>query len=365
MPRPLALLLAAGLAACTATAPMPPAPSASAGPTPSGWRQHDMTRPQPPRVEPAASALPVAPPSDAVVLIGPDGSGLTNWEAEGGGAARWQTQNGALVAAPGAGGIRTKALFGDVQVHVEWMPAAEPDKHGQDRSNSGLFFVDGRYEVQVLDSWDNRTYADGRAASLYGQYPPLADATRPPTEWQAYDVYFRMPRFDATGAVTEPARVTVVHNGVLVQNNEVLTGGTMWLETLPYEAHGPGRISLQDHGSPVRFRNLWVRAIPERAEPPAGSASIAAVPLAAADRDRLVGTYTRDEGGEFVVERVGDGLGLSMPWRPGVLRMIPVSATSFELAHTAGRLDFEVTGDTITGVSFTLGGATYHATRDE
>lgn len=356
--RPTPLALALVLGACAPTAPMPPSDVSG----PPDWRQHDLTRPHPPRVELGALALPVAPPSDAVVLIGADGLGLDAWESQGGGAAPWTVADGALVVAPGTGGIRTREAFGDVQLHVEWMPAAEPEKSGQNRSNSGVFFADGRYEVQILDSWDNETYADGQAAAIYGQFPPLAAAARPPDEWQSYDIYFRMPRFGDDGAVLEPARMTVVQNGVLVQNNEALPGGTTWLETLPYEPHGEGPIHLQDHGSPVRFRNLWVRRIAERPTPPAGYPGVEAVELIEAQLDRLVGTYARENDSPFVIERRPGGLGLSMPWRPGVLRMIPTSPTSFELANTAGRLDFDLDADPAT-LSFAMGGATYRAVR--
>lgn len=364
-----ALALALTLGACSSTAPPPPiaeAPARPHAPAPPGWLQHDMDRPQPPRVEPAANLdtrFPVAPPGDAVVLIGPDGAGLDNWETDGGEPAPWRVADGSLVVEPGTGGIRSKESFGDVQVHIEWMPAAEPGKDGQNRSNSGLFLADGRYEVQILDVWDNQTYADGRAAALYGQYPPLANATRPPGEWQAYDVFFRLPRFSDGGELLEEARMTVVHNGVLVQNNEVLPGTTIWLESLPYAPHDGGRIGLQDHGSPVRFRNLWVRRLPEREAPPAGYAQFDAADLTAAERDRLVGSYAREEGGTFVIERLDDGLGLSMPWRPGVLPLVPLSPTSLQLQNTAGRFDVALDdAGAVTGLTFTMGGATYRAT---
>ena len=371
------LLGACALGACAAASPQAPpspdtvtvpdtmTPTRPHAPAPPGWRQHDVDRPQPPRVEPAAPALPVAPPSGAVVLIGPDGSGAEQWETDAGGPAPWPTRDGALVVAPGTGQIRTKASFGDVHLHVEWMPADEPEKTGQNRSNSGIFLVDGRYEVQVLDVWDNRTYADGRAGAIYGQFPPLADASRPPDQWQSFDVAFRMPRFDASGALLEEARMTVFHNGVLVQNNEVLPGMTIWLESLPYAAHGPGRIALQDHGSPVRFRNLWVQRLPERPAPPPGYAALDAVDLTDAQRDRLVGRYARDEGGTFVIERLGDGLGLSMPWRPGVLRLVPLSPTTLQLANTAGRFEVALDPDgAVAGLAFDMGGTVYRATRE-
>lgn len=366
MPARFLLAAALVLGACSTSEPTAEAdrPSAHA-PAPPGWRQHDITRPAPPRVEPAAQALPTPPPSDAVVLIGPDGSGLERWERLNGEPAPWETRDGALVVVPGTGPIQTREAFGDAQVHIEWKPAAEPEKTSQNRSNSGLFLVDGRYEVQILDVWNNETYADGRAGAIYGQFPPLADASRPPNEWQSYDVFLRLPRFGPDGALLEPARMTVLHNGVLVQNNEELPGTTIWLESLPYEPHGPGRIQLQDHGSPVHFRNLWVRRLPERVAPPAGYSSLAEVTLTDAQRDRLVGRYAREDGGTFVIERLGDGLGLSMPWRPGVLPIVPLSPTTLQLKNTAGR--FEVALDaagTPTGLTFSMGGTDYRATRE-
>ena len=364
--RLLALALAATLAACSTSVGSAP-DSAEAGrlahaPAPPGWRQHDTDRPQPPRVEPA-TLVPAAPPSDAVVLIGADGSGLGNWRSDGGGAARWRTEDGALVVVPGTGGIQTAESFGDVQLHIEWRPAAEPDKSSQDRSNSGVFLAGGLYEVQVLDVWDNATYADGRAAAVYGQFPPLADATRPPDQWQSYDVFFRMPQFRDDGSLEAPARITVLHNGVLVQNNEVLPGTTTWMESLPYEPHGPGPIGLQDHGSPVRFRNLWVRRIPKRPAPPADYALPAPADLTEAETARLLGTYERDGGGQFVIERLGDGLGLSMPWRPGVLSLVPLSPTRLHLGSTAGVVEVELDdAGAVARIVLTMGGGTYGAT---
>ena len=360
-PPPLArfcAVAALSLGACAGPA-QDAAPSAEVpyAPAPPGWRQHDVTRPQPPRVEP----MPV--PSDAVVLIGADGAAGDRWQTDNGEEVQWEARDGALVVTPGGGAIRTRESFGDAQIHIEWQPAAEPEKDGQNRSNSGLFLVGGRYEVQILDSWDNPTYADGRAGAIYGQFPPLADAARPPGEWQTYDVFFRMPRFGGDGELLEPARMTVLHNGVLVQNNQELPGTTIWLESLPYEEHGPGPIGLQDHGSPVRFRNLWVRRLPERLAPPAGYADLDEVALTDAQRDRLVGRYARDEGGTFVIERLGDGLGLSMPWRPGVLRIVPLSPTSLQLANTAGRFDVELDDrGEVARLTFDMGGAVYGAT---
>ena len=356
----LCLLAALAIAACAE-----PPPSSQATPSddhtrPLGWRQHDLDRPQPDRVEPAEQALPTPAPSDAVVLIGPDGSGLDAWETNEGDAAPWEVRGGALEVVPGSGGIQTKESFGDVQLHIEWQPADELEKDGQDRSNSGVFLIDGRYEVQVLDSWDNPTYADGRAAAIYGQFPPLADATRPPGAWQSYDIFFRMPRFGPDSSVAEPARLTVLHNGVLVQNNESLPGTTTWLESYAYVPHGEGRISLQDHGSPTRFRNLWVRRIADRATAPPDAFS--AVELTDRQLDRVVGVYEREGGGTWRIVRTDDGLGLDVG-RDAPLAMVPVSESAFELVNTAGRVEVDLDGDAATGLTFRMGGGVYPATR--
>jgi hypothetical protein len=163
----------------------------------------------------------------------------------------------------GTGDIATARGFGDVQLHIEWATPTPPHGESQERGNSGVFLM-GRYEVQVLDSYNNKTYPDGQASALYGQYPPLVNASRPPGEWQSYDIVFRRPRFDAQGKLLKPARVTVFHNGVLVQDDVELTGPTAHQRRPPYEAH-PERlpIKLQDHGNPIRFRNIWLRELPD------------------------------------------------------------------------------------------------------
>lgn len=352
------------LAACSASAPPMTDSARPYAPAPPGWRQHETTRPQPPRVQPAEQALPVAPPDDAIVLIGPDGDPDEYWETPSGDDIAWTVRDGALVVTPGTGQIQTRGSFGDAQIHIEWKPAAEPEKTSQNRSNSGLFLAGGLYEVQILDNWNNETYADGRAAAIYGQFPPLAAANLPPSEWQSYDVFFRMPRFAADGSLLDEARLTVLHNGVLVQNNEVLPGMTMWLETLPYEAHGPGFIALQDHGSPVQFRNLWVRELPEREAPPASYALPRGVDLTDAQEAALIGRYDRGGGDLFVIERRGSALGLSMPWRSGVIPLVALSPTRLHLKNTNGVLDFDVDASgTVTGLTFSMGGGTYPATR--
>ncbi len=246
-----AVLLGAALAACSA--PL------SAQPDPGPWPQHSRERPAPPVVRPGAPALPVPAPADAVVLFG--GTSLDAWMSGDDAPARWRVADGAFEVVPRTGTLSTRATFGDVQLHIEWMSPAPPRGRDQDRGNSGVFFM-GRYEVQILDSHENPTYADGQAASLYGQHPPLVNASRPPGEWQSYDIVFRRPRFGANGSVETPARVTVFHNGVLVQDNAVLVGPTSHTVRAPYEAHEDRLpITLQDHGHPVRFRNIWVRSL--------------------------------------------------------------------------------------------------------
>lgn len=237
-------------------------PAALAGQA-TEWSIHSMDRPVPVVIHPGGPAL-IAPPADAVVLF--DGVGLDAWRSDrdSSAAAPWRIEAGALVVVPGSGGIHTSQRFGDVQLHVEWMAPAPPELDGQNRGNSGVFLM-GHYEVQVLDSWENRTYADGQAAAVYGQYPPLVNASLPPGSWQSYDIIFRRPRFDAAGKVTQPARITVFHNGVLVQQNVALVGPTSHRVRAPYEAHDDRLpLSLQDHGQPVRFRNIWIRPLGER-----------------------------------------------------------------------------------------------------
>ena len=222
------------------------------------WPVHSMDRPHPAVVNPGPDRLPVAPPSDAIVLF--DGRNLGQWQAGDSTLPRWLVRGGYVEVVPGTGTMMTRRGFGDVQLHIEWL-APPPHGEGQERGNSGVFLM-GRYEVQVLDSYHNITYADGQAAAIYGQFPPLANATRPPGHWNVYDIVFHRPRFNADGTVLQPARMTVFHNGVLVQDNVALFGGTVHMALPHYTAH-PDRlsISLQDHGNRMRFRNIWVREL--------------------------------------------------------------------------------------------------------
>lgn len=216
----------------------------------SKWHVHDGLRPQPPVVTPASA--PGGAPSDAIVLF--DGSSLDAWQG-----GPW-TLEGETMVVNGKGGIETKQRFGDCQLHVEWRAPA-PSGNGQGRGNSGVFFF-GRYEVQVLDCFENRTYPDGMTGALYGQQPPMVNACRAPGEWQTYDLAFRAPRFDADGEVLSPAFVTLFHNGVLLHHGEAMLGATQHRAVATYSKHdAKGPISIQDHGNPIAFRNIWVREV--------------------------------------------------------------------------------------------------------
>ncbi len=221
------------------------------------WQKAEKTEVWEP-VPPKVTAEPGQPPSDAVVLF--DGSDLSAWESVKGGDAQWTVEDGVLTVKPGQGDIKTKQSFCDVQLHVEWRaPAPEKDMEGQQRNNSGIF-LQQRYEIQVLDSYESKTYANGQAGSVYKQSIPLANATRAPEQWQEYDIIFKAPRFDGDTLAT-PGYVTVLHNGVLVQNHYEIQGKTEWIGAPSYEAHGCAPIQLQDHSNKVSFRNIWLREI--------------------------------------------------------------------------------------------------------
>ncbi len=223
----------------------------------SRWRVHDGSRPQPRVVTPGEKFGD--PPSDAVILF--DGTDLSQWvSARDGGPARWKVENGYMEVVAGTGDIQTIRHFGDCQLHIEWMAPEEVRGEGQGRGNSGVFLM-GLYEIQVLDCYQNPTYPDGTTAAIYGQYPPLVNACRPPGEWQTYDILWEAPRFDGDQLV-EPAYVTVFHNGIVVHCHTPLFGPTTHRQVLSYRPHPPvGPLRLQDHGDPVRFRNIWYRPL--------------------------------------------------------------------------------------------------------
>ena len=221
------------------------------------WEIHDPNRPMAPVVTPGDEYG--APPSDAIVLF--DGTDLSQFEHVEGGPAKWKVENGYMEVTK-TGSIRTKQGFGDMQLHIEWMSPDPPSGESQKRGNSGVYLM-GKYEVQVLDSYKSKTYADGQAAALYGQHPPLVNASRPPGQWQTYDIIFRAPVFDG-GKVVQSARVTVLHNGVVVQDAAEFSGPSGHKRRPTYEPHAAELpFTLQDHndGQPLRYRNIWVRKL--------------------------------------------------------------------------------------------------------
>lgn len=219
------------------------------------WEVHDMNRPQPTIVTPGQEGG--QPPSNAIVLF--DGSDLSKWACgKDGGPAKWKVKNGYFEVVKKTGNIRTKQPFGDCHLHIEWATPEKVTGSSQHRGNSGVFLM-SRYEVQVLDSYNNKTYADGQAAAIYGQYPPLVNVSRKPGQWQSYDIIFRRPIFNKAGKVVQPARVTVLHNGVVVQENMEILGSTSHKKRAKYHRHeNKVPIVLQDHGDPVRYRNIWL-----------------------------------------------------------------------------------------------------------
>jgi len=200
-----------------------------------------------------------APPSDAIVLF--NGKDLSQWEKTDGSPAKWKVDGGAVTVVKSTGNIRTKRAFGDCQLHIEWRTPAKVEGEGQERGNSGVF-LQGHYEVQVLDSYNNRTYSNGQASAIYKQHIPLVNASSKPGEWQSYDIFFRAPRMDESGKVVTPAYFTVVHNGVLVQDHVEVKGTTFNSGQPYYEKHNPKEpLMLQDHGNPVSYRNIWIREL--------------------------------------------------------------------------------------------------------
>jgi len=229
------------------------------------WHVHDPARPQPPVVTPGKSfSENAAPPADAIVLF--DGKDLSQWrDKKTGGNAEWTIADGVMTSAKGD--IITTNKFGDIQLHLEFKEPTPANGDGQGRGNSGVFFM-GQYEIQVLDCYNNKTYADGATGGIYGQHPALANACRPPGEWQTYDIIFNAPHFGANGEVVSPAYVTVILNGVVLQNHQAFRGATNWKSPGKYTPH-PAELplALQYHKNSVSFRNIWVRPVPLVNEP--------------------------------------------------------------------------------------------------
>jgi hypothetical protein len=227
------------------------------------WKVHDIDRPHPPTVTPGQTAG--LPPSDAIVLF--DGKDLSKWVQRGRGADRgkivepkWKVENGYFEVAGGTGDLISKEKFGDAQYHVEWASPSVIRSESQLRGNSG-FLIMSRYEIQILDNWNNLTYADGQAGSIYGQWPTLANPARRPGEWNTYDIAFEAPVFE-NGQLRKPAYVTVFYNGVLVHHHKEIIGRMAHRVVGTYAPHEPEEpLMLQDHGDPVRFRNIWVRKL--------------------------------------------------------------------------------------------------------
>jgi hypothetical protein len=255
------------VAACgLAFSQQPPAPARAKGKAkarreqpylPGGkWRVHDDARPKPRTVLPGKEG---SPPSDAIVLF--DGSNLSHWISYLKGVTgepKWKVENGYMEVVRGTGSLISKEKFGTAQYHIEWATPAQVNGSGQGRGNSGVYLM-RRYEVQILDSWENPTYADGQAAAIYGQHPPLVNASRKPGEWQTYDIIFDAPVFE-DGKVTKPPYVTVLHNGVVVHDHVQILGRPGLSGTYaPHAAEEP--LMLQDHPGPVRYRNIWVRPL--------------------------------------------------------------------------------------------------------
>ena len=225
------------------------------------WKISDRKRTEPVAITPVVGGKP---PSDAIVLF--NGHDLFNWRAAGDKPADWKIGDGFFQTTPGIGDIHTVDAYGDCQLHVEWSTPNPPHGKDQARGNSGIYVM-SNYEIQVLDSYKAKTYPDGQAAAVYAQDPPLVNASLPPGAWQTYDIVFHGPRFDDAGKLTRPASVTVLHNGVLVQDNTVLTGPTTYMARPPYKQHAEKMpLLLQDHDSPVRYRNLWIRELKEPAQ---------------------------------------------------------------------------------------------------
>lgn len=312
----------------------------------ASWRVHDWNRPRPAIVTPSPQDGVGAAPSDAIVLF--DGTDLSNWRAMDGGPARWIVTDGYMESVRGAGYVRTLQGFGDCQLHVEFMTPTPPVGDSQGRGNSGVFLM-GIYEVQVLDSYDNVTYADGQCSAIYGQYPPQVNACRKPGEWQSYDIIFKAPRFAAGGELVRPAIITVLHNGVLTQDHVELTGPTDWCSKSPYQAH-PGKLplSFQDHGNPVRYRNVWLRELP--VGPDAHRPELV---LGDSVLKKYAGVY-ESRGGKVAITLADGQLYSSHPGGSSKQPLYAESETRFYSKFVDAEYEFVVDGDAVRAIKVAI-----------
>ena len=297
---------------------------------PNGWKSHDKERPQPKVVTPSNQAGD--PPSDAIVLLGSEK--LTGWTDEHGEPTKWKYADGVLESVKKAGYIYSKEKFGDCQLHVEFATPSTVKGDGQGRGNSGVFFYDDDFEVQVLDNFKNETYSDGTVGALYGQHAPLVNAARGPGEWQTYDIVFRRPKFNEDGSLKSPARLTVLLNGILVQDAAECYGTTTWLQPTPYTDKGEARISLQDHGNPVQYRNIWVRRLAET--PPTPPTPRPTIALTEEQKKNYIGKF-----GKFTFKEVDGDLAVVIG-RGQLFGLQIHSLTEMSFEKTAGKIEFEL-----------------------
>lgn len=322
------------------------------------YKIHDWNRPRPPVVDPGAFSTqeqPGKPPSDATVLF--DGKDLSQWASMDGSAPKWIIKDGVLECVKGSGYVRTLQNFGDCQLHLEYAAPTPPQGKSQGRGNSGVFMM-GLYEIQVLDNYENPTYADGYSAAVYGEYPPLVNVCRPPGQWQTYDIIFTRPRFDEKGQLVSPARLTLLHNGVLVQNNVAIKGPTGWMVREPYRWH-PDKLplSLQDHGNPVRYRNIWIRELTD--------ASAKEFTFSTSLLDGYVGTYRVNPRLFIVIERKGNQLIMKVADESGRGHEHPLfaeSKTKFFARDVDSNVVFQVNDQGIAqSIAWYMGGDTSQA----
>jgi hypothetical protein len=284
-----------------------------------------------------------------------DGKDLSQWVGMDGSPTKWITRDGYMECVKGSGYVRTLENFGDCQLHVEWATPVPPHGEGQGRGNSGVFLGLDRYEIQVLDSYQSQTYPDGTAAAVYGQYPPLVNATRPPGQWQIYDIIYTAPRFDPEGKLLSPVSLTVFQNGVLVQNNVSLTGPTSWLERAPYQAHPEKQpISLQDHGNPVRFRNIWIREL--------GKPGKKEFTLPGRLLENYVGHYVSDDRNQIEITRQGDGLAARLSGVKFIL--FAESSTKFFAKTTDVQIEFPSADNKADHLTWSVGEGANEARRE-